>query len=71
MKEFAIELFGHLKVRANTIEEAERKFWHFVDYGVDLSYNGMWDDKWEIETIEEIKKPKPTAKDWEDFWYNK
>ena len=56
MKEFWIDFSGDLKVKANSLEEAENKFWHFFYKEINLSSHDLSDDVWEIECIEEIKQ---------------
>lgn len=53
MKEFWVDFSGYLKVEADTPEEAERKFWKFVNNGISLT-GELSDDVWDIETIEEV-----------------
>lgn len=61
MKQFWVDFSGYLKVFADTPEEAERKFWAFVNNSIDLSYSGMCDDVWDIEGIEEVVEGREVA----------
>ena len=53
MKEFWVDFSGYLKIKADSPAEAERKFWRFIDEGIDLSSGDLSDDVWDLETIEE------------------
>lgn len=53
MKEFWVDFSGYLKIEADTPEEAERKFWKFVNNGISLT-GELSDDVWDIEAIEEV-----------------
>ena len=52
MKEFWVDFSGYMKVKADSKEEAERKFWHFINEGIDLSAGDLSDDVWNVEDIE-------------------
>lgn len=54
MKEFWVDFSGYLKIKAETQEEAEKKFWHFINDSIDFSNCDLSDDVWDIEGIEEI-----------------
>lgn len=56
MKEFWVDFSGYLKVKADSPEEAERKFWRFINKGKDLFSGDLSDDVWNIEDIEEYEK---------------
>ena len=72
MKEFWIDFSGYVKVKANNIDEAERKLWSAKSpfRGVE----GFSDDVWDIDGIEEVGNTsidnpnKPNLQDIEDFW---
>ena len=54
MKEYWVDFSGYLKVKANSVDEVERKMWNFIN-GINVT-DGLSDDVWEIEMIEEIEK---------------
>ena len=54
MKEYWIDFSGYLKVKAESVDEAERKFWNFINNNVNLSYTDLSDDVWDVEAIEEV-----------------
>lgn len=56
MKEFWVDFSGYMKVKAETPEEAERKFWKFINEGIDLSHGDLSDDVWDVEGIEEYQE---------------
>lgn len=68
-----VDFSGYMKVEATSADEAERKFWHFINKGIDLSHGDLSDDVWDIDGIEAVveEKTEPTPKDWEDFWHDK
>lgn len=72
MKKFWVDFSGYGWVEAETEQEAEAKFWQFVE--TRANNNGiLCDDVWDVEGIEE-KPDEPgetTARAWEDFWYDK
>ena len=53
MKEFWVDISGYMKIKAETPEEAERKFWYFINVGLNL-FSDFSDDVWDIEQIEEV-----------------
>ena len=56
MKEFWVDFSGYMKIKADSKEEAARKFWNFIDNDIHPSTDEMSDDVWEIEDIEEYVK---------------
>lgn len=53
MKEYWVDISGYLKIKANSPEEAERKWWDFVNARMNMS-GDYSDDVWDIEAIEEV-----------------
>ena len=74
MKKFWVDFSGYGWVEAETEQEAEAKFWQFVETRANNS-GILEDDVWDIEGIEEKpdepRQYEPTARDWEDFWHDK
>ena len=56
MKEFWIDFSGYMKIKADSKEEAARKFWNFIANDINPSTGDLSDDVWEIECIEEAAK---------------
>lgn len=54
MKEFLVDFSGYMKIKADSKEEAARKFWNFIANDINLSTGDLSDDVWEIFTIKEI-----------------
>lgn len=52
MKEYWIDFSGYLKVKAESADEAEQKFWDFINEHIDFSHTDLSDDVWDIEHIE-------------------
>jgi hypothetical protein len=56
-KEFWVDFSGYLKIKAKNPDEAEQKFWDFINNNVKPTRNNnVSDDVWEIETVEEYEK---------------
>lgn len=64
---FWIDFTGYVSIEAKNEELARQQFWsRFVPNDNEVFAN----QQWEITGIEEGIDEKPTAKDWEDFWYD-
>lgn len=56
MNEYWVDFSGYLKVKATSLDDAERKMWHFINT---ISLTGDFsDDVWDIDCIEEVKENK-------------
>lgn len=53
MKEFWVDFSGYMKIKADSKEEAARKFWNFIANDISPSTDDLSDDVWEVEGIEE------------------
>ena len=56
MKEFQVNFSGYMKIKADSKEEAARKFWNFIANDINPSTDDLSDDVWEVEGIEEHVK---------------
>lgn len=54
MDEYWIDFSGYLKVKAESADEAEQKFWELVNQKFDLSHTEFSDDVWDIDHIEAV-----------------
>ncbi len=53
MKTFYIDFSGYLKIEAKDEQDAESKFWSWVDT---VPEDGeFWDDVWDIDNIEPVE----------------
>ena len=50
MKEYYIDFEGFCTIKADSKEEAESKFWEEIN---PISFKNIYDDYYDIETIEE------------------
>lgn len=51
MKDYWVDFRGYLKIKADSIDDAERKMWKLIN---SFSLSGDYsDDVWDIEGIEE------------------
>lgn len=57
MDEYWIDFSGYLKVKAESADEAEQKFWDFIHEHIDLSHTDLSDDVWDIDGIEIVFEP--------------
>lgn len=57
MDEYWIDFSGYLKVKAESADEAEQKFWDFIHEHIDLSHTDLSDDVWDIDSIEIVFEP--------------
>ena len=79
MKKYWVDFSGYLCVNAENEDEAERKFWRFINEGIDLSHGDLFDDVWDIDLIEERTdygslepvSEAPSQQELEDFWNDK
>ena len=54
MKEFYVDFSGYMKIRADSKEEADDKFWELVNTRFNLS-GDYSDDVWDVDNIEEFQ----------------
>jgi len=76
MKKYWIDFSGYLCVEAENETKAEQEFWRLIHSKMDLTYP-FSDDDWGVDGIEErddgsnLLDTVYTAKDIEDFWYER